>query len=42
MGTHIFDPLILLSGVIPFVGMILVLLLIRNTGATNKGLLRRI
>lgn len=42
MGTHVFDPLILLSGVIPFLGMILVLLLVRNTGATERGLLRRI
>jgi hypothetical protein len=36
MGTHIFDPLILLSGVI------LVLLPVRNTSATERGLLRRI
>lgn len=42
MGTHVFDPLILLSGVIPFVGMILVFLLVRNTSATERGLLRRI
>jgi MFS transporter, ACS family, hexuronate transporter len=42
MGTHVFDPLILLSGVIPFVGMILVLFLVRNTPATERGLVRRI
>lgn len=42
MGTHVFDPLILLSGVIPFVGMILVLLLVRNNAATERGELRRI
>jgi ACS family hexuronate transporter-like MFS transporter len=42
MGTHVFDPLILLSGVIPFVGMILVLLLLRNNAATERGELRRI
>jgi hypothetical protein len=30
------------AGVIPFVGMILVLLLVRNTRATEEGLVRRI
>jgi ACS family hexuronate transporter-like MFS transporter len=41
-GTHLFDPLMILAGLIPFVGMILVLLLVRNTRATEKGLVRRI
>ena len=42
MGTHSFDPLMVLSGIIPFVGMILVLLLVRNTDATERGQLRKI
>lgn len=41
-GTHSFDPIIILAGVVPFVGMILVLLLVRNTDATERGLVRRI
>ena len=41
-GTHLFDPLMILAGLIPFVGMILVLLLVRNTQATEQGLVRRI
>jgi MFS transporter, ACS family, hexuronate transporter len=41
-GTHLFDPLMILSGLIPFTGMILVLLLARNTEATERGLVRRI
>jgi ACS family hexuronate transporter-like MFS transporter len=41
-GTHLFDPLMIFSGSIPFVGMILVLLLVRNTGATQQGLIRKI
>ena len=41
-GTHLFDPLMILAGLIPFVGMILVLLLVRNTKATGQGLVRRI
>jgi ACS family hexuronate transporter-like MFS transporter len=41
-ATHVFDPIIVAAGVIPFVGMILVLLLVRNTGATEEGLVRRI
>jgi ACS family hexuronate transporter-like MFS transporter len=41
-GTHVFDPIMILSGLIPFAGMILVLLLVRNTGATERGLVRRI
>jgi glucosamine-6-phosphate deaminase len=41
-GTHLFDPLMVIAGLIPFVGMILVLLLVRNTKATEEGLVRRI
>ena len=42
MATHAFDPIVVVAGVIPFVGMILVLLLVRNTRATDDGLVRRI
>jgi MFS transporter, ACS family, hexuronate transporter len=41
-GTHVFDPLMILAGSIPFVGMILVLLLVRNTRATDQGFVRKI
>jgi MFS transporter, ACS family, hexuronate transporter len=41
-GTHSFDPIVILAGLVPFVGMILVLLLLRNTEATDQGLVRRI
>jgi len=41
-ATHAFDPIMIAAGVIPFVGMILVLLLVRNTRATEEGLVRRI
>jgi ACS family hexuronate transporter-like MFS transporter len=41
-GTHLFDPLMILSGLIPLTGMLLVLLLVRNTGATESGLVRKI
>jgi MFS transporter, ACS family, hexuronate transporter len=41
-ATHAFDPIMIAAGVIPFVGMILVLLLVRNTQATEEGLVRRI
>jgi ACS family hexuronate transporter-like MFS transporter len=41
-GTHAFDPIMIAAGVIPFVGMILVLLLVRNSRATEEGLVRRI
>jgi len=42
MGTHSFDPVVILAGLVPFIGMILVLLLIRNTEATRQGLVRPI
>jgi MFS transporter, ACS family, hexuronate transporter len=41
-ATHSFDPIVIVAGLIPFIGMILVLLLVRNTRATNQGLVRRI
>lgn len=41
-GTHLFDPLMIIAGLIPFTGMFLVLLLVRNTEATERGLVRRI
>jgi ACS family hexuronate transporter-like MFS transporter len=41
-GTHSFDPIIIIAGVLPLVGMVLVLLLMRNTAATDQGLVRRI
>jgi len=41
-AVHSFDPIVIAAGLIPFVGMILVLLLVRNTRATDQGLVRRI
>jgi MFS transporter, ACS family, hexuronate transporter len=41
-GTHSFDPIVIAAGLIPFVAMILVLLLVRNTRATDQGLVRRV
>jgi ACS family hexuronate transporter-like MFS transporter len=41
-GTHVFDPILIAAGIIPFVGMMLVLLLLRNNEATDRGLVRRI
>ena len=41
-GTHSFDPIVILAGIVPVIGMILVLLLVRNNEATEKGLVRRI
>ncbi len=41
-GTHSFDPIVIVAGLLPLAGMILVLLLVRNTDATNRGLVRRI
>jgi MFS transporter, ACS family, hexuronate transporter len=40
--THAFDPIMVVAGLVPFLGMILVLLLVRNTQATEDGLVRRI
>src|SRR5262249_47694514 len=41
-ATHAFDPIVVAAGLIPFVGMILVLLLVRNTRATDEGIVRSI
>lgn len=41
-GTHAFDPIMIAAGIVPLVGMFLVLLLIRNSRATEQGLVRRI
>jgi MFS transporter, ACS family, hexuronate transporter len=41
-GTHSFDPIVIIAGLVPLAGMLLVLLLVRNTQATNEGLVRRI
>jgi ACS family hexuronate transporter-like MFS transporter len=40
--THVFDPIVIVAGLVPFLGMVLVLLLVRNTRATEDGLVRRI
>jgi MFS transporter, ACS family, hexuronate transporter len=42
LATHSFDTIIIVAGLVPFIGMILVLLLVRNTGATKQGLVRPI
>src|SRR5581483_5368067 len=41
-GTHAFDPIVIIAGIVPFIGMLLVLLVIRNSEATERGLVRRI
>ncbi|HXJ87602.1 MAG TPA: MFS transporter [Candidatus Binatia bacterium] len=41
-GTHAFDPIVIVAGIIPLIGMILTLLLVRNNEATERGLVRRI
>lgn len=42
MTTHAFDTVVIVAGLVPFVGMLLVLLLVRNTKATEEGLVRRL
>ena len=42
MAGHAFDPIVIVAGLVPLVGMILVLLLVRNTEATGRGLVRPI
>lgn len=39
---HSFDPILIAAGLVPLAGMILVLLLVRNTRATDQGLVHRI
>jgi ACS family hexuronate transporter-like MFS transporter len=41
-ATHSFDPIVIVAGLIPFIGMMLVLLLVRNTRATDQGQVKRI
>jgi MFS transporter, ACS family, hexuronate transporter len=41
-GTHVFDPIVIIAGLVPFVGMLLVLLLVRNSRSTREGLVRPI
>jgi ACS family hexuronate transporter-like MFS transporter len=41
-ATHSFDKIIVVAGIVPFIGMLLVLLLVRNTNATEQGLVRPI
>lgn len=41
-GTGAFDPIMVVSGCLPFIGMLLVLLLVRNTQETSEGRLCRI
>jgi len=41
-ATHAFDPIMIVAGLIPFCGMILVLFLVRNTEATKRGVVRPI
>ena len=42
LATHSFDTIILVAGLVPLIGMILVLFLVRNTRATKLGLVRPI
>ena len=42
MASHVFDPIVVVAGFVPFVGMLLVLALVRNTQATAQGKVRRI
>ena len=42
VAGHSFDSIVIVAGVVPFIGMILVLLLVRNSKATADGLVRRI
>jgi MFS transporter, ACS family, hexuronate transporter len=40
VSTHAFDTVVIVAGLVPFIGMILVLLLVRNTRGTEQGLVR--
>ena len=41
-GTHSFDPIVIIAGMVPFIGMLLVLMLVRNNRATDEGRVNRI
>ena len=40
LPTHSFDTIMIVAGLVPFIGMILVLILVRNNSATKRGLVR--
>ncbi len=40
LAGHSFDPIVVVAGLVPFLAMILVLLLVRNSEATREGLVR--
>lgn len=42
LREHSFDPIVIAAGLVPFVGMILVLLLLRNTRASEQGTVLKI
>jgi ACS family hexuronate transporter-like MFS transporter len=42
VASHSFDGIIVVAGVVPLIGMVLVLSLLRNTKATQQGLVRAI
>ena len=42
MAGHSFDPIVMVAGLVPFVAMILTLLLVRNSEATRRGLVRSV
>lgn len=41
-AVHSFDPIVIAAGLVPFLAMILVLVLVRNTRATDEGLVCKI
>ena len=41
-AAHSFDPIVIVAGLVPFIAMIVVLVLVRNTRATEEGLVRPI
>jgi len=41
-AAHSFDRIMVVAGIVPFVGMLLVLLLVRNTPSTQEGLVRQL
>jgi MFS transporter, ACS family, hexuronate transporter len=42
LGGHSFDPIMVVAGLVPFVAMVLTLILMRNSRATEEGLVRPI
>ena len=40
MAGHSFDPIVIVAGLVPFIAMMIVLFLIRNSEATRQGLVR--